>query len=136
MSPSTFPLQSIAGPTQSPTQPIQSQTFCSRYHQKPRRCINKGCLFDRSSLLCTNGKPTSTPSASPSIIPTQSAQPTKIHYHVRMYWEQGYDWQDISAEQWYCWSCAQCKACTKEVQDRTGGKFSMPSSLLAPSLTF
>jgi len=56
---------------------------------------------------------------SPSIFPTQSAPPTKTPYRLRLYWEQGYKWQEDPAEQWYCWACAQCKPCTEESQDRT-----------------
>ncbi len=120
-------------PTQKPTVVVRSQNYCSTYHNKPRRCINRGCLFDRRTLQCTNGNPTSTPSAppsefpfstpspsvSPTIFPTQSAAPTKTPYRLRLNWEPGYKWQEDPTEQWYCWACAQCKPCTEESQDRT-----------------
>jgi hypothetical protein len=109
--------------TQNPTLPARTQTDCSLYHRKPRRCVQRGCLFEKSTLECTNGKPTSAPSVSPSIPPTHSAQPTNKHYRVRLYWEQGYMWQEDPTEKWYCWACAQCEACSAAVQDRTSGKY-------------
>mmetsp|Transcript_12865 Transcript_12865/g.25886 ORF Transcript_12865/g.25886 Transcript_12865/m.25886 type:complete len:416 (+) Transcript_12865:1664-2911(+) len=105
--------------TPKPTLLRRSQDYCGKYHKKPRRCINRGCLFDSTTLQCTNGVPTATPSTSPSAFPSMSQQPTNTPYRVRLYWEQGYKWQEDPAEKWFCWACAQCKPCTETNQDRT-----------------
>lgn len=128
LSPSTSP--AIVSPTRTsipkPT-PLRSQEYCSKLHNKPRRCINRGCLFDSSTRQCTNGVPTATPttfpstppSVSPSALLTESPQPTNKAYRVRLYWEQGYEWQDDPLEKFFCWACAKCKECTPLIQDRT-----------------
>jgi len=113
--------------TPKPTLHLRSQEFCSRFHNKPRRCIHRGCLFDNSTRQCTNGNPTLTPSVSPttfssespSVLLTESPQPTNKSYRVRLYWEQGYKWQDDPLEKFFCWACAKCRECTPFIQDRT-----------------
>lgn len=107
---------------------LRTQKYCSNHHKRPRRCINRGCLFDNSTLQCTSGVPTATPSVSPSAFSSESPsdfltispQPTNKPYRVRLYWEQGYNWQGDSTEKFFCWACAQCSECSEEIRDRTG----------------
>lgn len=128
LSPSASP--GIVSPTHKATPkptPLRSQEYCSTLHSKPRRCIKRGCLFDNSTRQCTNGNPTATPSVSPTAFPsvspsvllTESPQPTHKSYRIRLYWEQGYEWQDDPLEKFFCWACAKCKECTPLIQDRT-----------------
>ena len=105
--------------TVKPTHPLRSQEYCNKLHKKPRRCINRGCMYDSSTHLCTNGVPTSSPSAHPSMSPSTTPQPTNKIYHVRLYWEQGYKWQEDPTEKFYCWACAQCRECPTENEART-----------------
>eukprot|EP00986_Skeletonema_menzelii_P002530 scaffold684_cov150-Skeletonema_menzelii.AAC.3 len=104
--------------TVKPTLPLRSQEYCSKLHKKPRRCINRGCLYDSSTLQCTNGVPTSTPSSHPSTSPS-TPKPTNKPHRVRLYWEQGYKWQEDPTEKFYCWACAQCRECPTQNQART-----------------
>ena len=125
--PSSWPSAASSPFTQKPTVLRRSQDYCRKYDKRPRRCTNRGCLFDDTARLCTNGVPTSTPSVSPTALPsvspsiqlTTSPQPTETPYRVRLYWEQGYKWQEDPTEKWFCWACARCRECTDKIQYRT-----------------
>jgi hypothetical protein len=40
--------------------------------------------------------------------PTQTSSTSSDAFHLRLYWEQGYFWQEKTYETWWCMACASC----------------------------
>lgn len=67
-----------------------------------------------SEAPTTTNIPSVSPSISlnPSISPTTSLSPTEMDstgtFRIRMHWQEGYMWQELPDEDWFCVACAKC----------------------------
>jgi len=67
-----------------------------------------------SEAPTTTNNPSVSPSmsAAPSLTPSTSVSPTDMDskgtFRIRMHWQEGYMWQELPDEDWFCVACAKC----------------------------
>ena len=67
-----------------------------------------------SEMPTTTNNPSVSPSmsAAPSHTPSTSVSPTDMDskgtFRIRMHWQEGYMWQELPDEDWFCVACAKC----------------------------
>lgn len=71
--------------------------------------------------------PSKEPSAAPSSIPTMEPI-VSDDFQVRLYWEQGYFWQETYEEAFWCMECAMCQSFT--LNDGWEGECEVPGSTI------
>lgn len=109
--PSLAPSESMLPSALPSTRPTTSSSPSITPSFTPSQSIKPTHSFlpSRSSVPSSSANPSSStsPSTKPSFSPT--SKPTFLNkFRLRLYWKQGYFWQESYEESWFCLACATC----------------------------